>query len=167
MRIPLVKFAPSIPVTKRGILCAIGKVFDPLGLFAPVSVRAKLMVQSLWEEKLDWDTAMPEEQASKWTELQQELEQIPSLSLPRYIGSTRANSVELHCFCDASKAAYGACLYLRLTCEDSTKTDLPFSKNRVAPLTVLTLPRLELMASLIGARLVKFAKEQLDLVFSS
>ncbi|GFT13879.1 DUF1758 domain-containing protein [Trichonephila clavipes] len=57
---------------------------------------------------------------------------------------------------DASKSAYGTILYLRfVTCNNEIETSFICSKSRVAPLKSLTLPRLELTAALLPARLAK------------
>ena len=37
--------------TKRGILSQTSKIFDPLSLTAPVTVRCKTLISLLWEEK--------------------------------------------------------------------------------------------------------------------
>uniref|UniRef100_A0A1B0DL55 Uncharacterized protein n=1 Tax=Phlebotomus papatasi TaxID=29031 RepID=A0A1B0DL55_PHLPP len=39
----------------RGILSEIASIFDPTGWLAPVVLRAKLIMQSLWKEKIGWD----------------------------------------------------------------------------------------------------------------
>ena len=53
---------------------------------------------------------------------------------------------------DASTKAYGATVYL----SQGDATGLAIAKTRVAPLKELTLPCLELMAALLGARLTTF-----------
>ena len=67
------------------------------------------------------------------------------------------NDISLHIFVDASIKAYGASAYI---CSDDNSR-LVMVKNRVAPLKSLTLPQLELMAALTGARLAKHLQESL------
>ena len=58
-------------------------------------------------------------------------------------------------FCDASERAYVAALYVRSCMVDRNVVRLACSKNRLAPVKV-TLPRLELLAALVGARLLNY-----------
>jgi len=39
-------------VTKRKILRELAQIYDPLGLLTPVTVKAKILVQTLWQQKL-------------------------------------------------------------------------------------------------------------------
>ena len=60
-----------------------------------------------------------------------------------------SNNKVLHVFTDSSMKAYGACAYIVFENESS----LLMARNRVAPLRQMTIPKLELMAAVIGARL--------------
>ena len=44
----------------------ISKVFDPLGLYFPVSSKGKLLMRELWATKLEWDDVIPDETLKKW-----------------------------------------------------------------------------------------------------
>ena len=47
--------------TKRALLSQISKVFDPLGLYLPVSNKGKFLKRELWAAKLEWDDVDAEE----------------------------------------------------------------------------------------------------------
>ena len=42
------------------MLSQLGKSFDPLGIFSPFFVKARLVLQRLAIEKYDWDDDVPE-----------------------------------------------------------------------------------------------------------
>ncbi|XP_031358231.1 uncharacterized protein LOC116181921 [Photinus pyralis] len=50
---------PKCKATKRSILSTTSQLFDPLALLGPVIVSAKVMMQKLWQLKLDWDESIP------------------------------------------------------------------------------------------------------------
>ncbi|UYV73927.1 hypothetical protein LAZ67_11001490 [Cordylochernes scorpioides] len=68
----------------------------------------------------------------------------------------------LHIFCDASQFAYATCIFLRIEKEDRLDIQLIQARTRVAPLKKLTIPRLELLACLIGARLAANVIQDLE-----
>ncbi|KAM8718867.1 hypothetical protein ACLKA7_001559 [Drosophila subpalustris] len=43
----------ALKITKRVVCSELAQIFDPLGLFAPVVVKAKIFMQRLWEDKLE------------------------------------------------------------------------------------------------------------------
>lgn len=42
-------------VTKRTVLSQTARLFDPLGWLAPVTIAAKIMVQTAWFQRREWD----------------------------------------------------------------------------------------------------------------
>jgi hypothetical protein len=62
-------------------------------------------------------------------------------------------------FVMASMSAYGATIYVRTFAENNCLVRLLCSKSRVAPLKTITLPRLELCAALLLARLIVSVKK--------
>ena len=92
----------------------------------------------------------------KWQSLVQALHEAPMISLPRYYFADTSGDileVNLHGFCDASTTAYAAVIYLVVTSKIGISTQLVAAKTQVAPLSQ-TVPRLELLAALILARLI-------------
>ena len=67
----------------------------------------------------------------------------------------------MHVFGDSSKKAYGAVAYLRAKEESGVKTTLVMAKSKFTPMKSKTTPRLELLASLVAARLSHFIAEKL------
>ncbi|XP_073841434.1 uncharacterized protein [Musca autumnalis] len=52
------KYRPS-SISKRSVTSELAKLFDPLGLLAPVVVKSKIFIQQLWQFTLDWDEPLP------------------------------------------------------------------------------------------------------------
>ncbi|XP_039537633.1 uncharacterized protein LOC120485904 [Pimephales promelas] len=143
--------------TKRSVLKLSARIFDPIGFLTPFTVRVKCLFQELWIRGLGWDEELPSDLAQEWQGWCAELPQIHHIHIPRWYGSKcmhRHNAHQLHVFCDASEKAYSTVAYLLRVADDGTKTTcLVASKSRVAPLKKISLPRLELMGAVIGARL--------------
>ena len=159
------KQATSTPPlsTKREVLQETAKVFDPLGLLQPVTVAAKILIQELWKEGIDWDEPLPPSLDQKWRAVATEIGDATKLEFPcRYFTSdvsVDSSDTELHVFADASQKAYGAAAYL--VCE--SQSSLAMAKSRVAPTKKKpTLPELELLAALTAARLASYLQEQLQ-----
>ncbi|KAJ8966815.1 hypothetical protein NQ317_015807 [Molorchus minor] len=51
----------NLIVTKRQILSLAQKVFDPIGFTVPTTLVPKLLLQSLWEKQISWDTPVDDE----------------------------------------------------------------------------------------------------------
>ena len=152
------------PETKRSLLSIASKIFDPMGLLSPYILRAKVLFQELWSRGLQWDQRLPEDILSQWKRWKEDSKQIPAIKIPRCFVAEQneIKSIELHGFGDASPKAYGAAVYLRTTdIKGKINTSLVMSKSRVAPLKIVTLPRLELLAAVVNTRLTRFVADSL------
>ncbi|GFV38495.1 integrase catalytic domain-containing protein [Trichonephila clavipes] len=96
----------------------------------------KCLLQDLWKEEIQWDDPLPTHIEKEWKKM---------------------------VFCDASKKAYGAAIYLRTKSRNGISVKLVTSKNRIAPLNCVTLPRLELLGTLVAARLASKVKKIVNL----
>ena len=102
---------------------------------------------------MGWDQILNPEQIKVIHDILVDLRRVDEFIFPQHI---LHEHTELHVFTDASSRAYGAAVYtVNETC---TRSDLLTSKARVAPCKEgrLTIPKLELTASLIGARLIHY-----------
>lgn len=59
---------------------------------------------------------------------------------------------EIHCFEDASETVYAAAVYITGDSGNAKASTLVYAKSGVCPVKPLTIPRLELLAVLIGSR---------------
>lgn len=141
--------------TKREALSAVMSLYDPLGLLSCYSITGKILLQRLWREKIGWDEALPREFALEFMSWLKQMNVVSELHLPRcYDPDQEAVKKQLHVFVDASETAYAAAVFWRLEKEDGTaNVVLVAAKAKVAPLRTQTIPRLELQAAVIGARL--------------
>ena len=148
-------------ITKREVLQESSKIFDPLGFAMPVIICSKLLMQKLWKMQVDWDEPLETDLSSEWLSIAQDMSQLNNIRIGRRYTSAAFDhtKVELHTFTDASTKAYGAITFFN---SDGHVAAI-MAKSRVAPLKSTTLPRLELMAAVTGARITKFVMTSLNL----
>ncbi|CDW60603.1 DUF1759 and Peptidase A17 and DUF1758 and RVT 1 d omain containing protein [Trichuris trichiura] len=167
--------APQLNVrsldTKRQLLTALARVFDPLGWLAPFTVIAKILMQKLWTRGIQWDEVIPKDISASWISWKRQCTLVMEVKVQRSLRIPPEDSreqVQLHTFCDASEVAYGAVVYLKVKRENGKHfTNIIMAKSRVAPVKRVTLPRLELLGTLIGARLTSFVRSQLKIPVDS
>ena len=149
------------PTNRAELLSTVCKPFDPLGVVTPWLIWGKALFQRTWQDVgSSWDSPLSDE-------LQAEVRLWWSSSpkviwFPRFTGAVECDSdgPVFHVFCDASRTAYCTAVYM----VQGGESALVMSKSRLAPLSPhLTIPRLELMAAVIGARLMDFIKNALHL----
>ena len=151
--------------TKREVLQESSRVFDPIGFAIPVTIRSKLLMQKLWKGKIEWDEPLETDLNKEWLNIVKDINRLPSISIDRRYTSTTFDptKLKLHTFTDASTKAYGAVTFL----SSDDCVSFIMAKSRVAPLKATTLPRLELMAAVVGARITRFIMTSLKLESTS
>ena len=132
----------------------IAQLYDPLGLLSPLTIKFKIFMQALWQEKIDWDDVISDSLRSKWISLGDDLMLLRELKIPRWLGYSAESNIEIHGFGDASKEAMCAVVYLRVLRSSDTVMNLVIAKTKVAPIKTVTIPRLELCAALLLSQLI-------------
>ena len=145
--------------TKRQISSLTSKIFDPLGIVSPIVLPGKLIMQSAWDEKLNWDEKLKPEMTQQWKVYLEGIRKIDAIRVPRWIEIDANKPFDIHVFCDASEDAYGAVLFSRqIDVTGRIKTQLIAAKTRVSqkPKKTVTMPRLELLSNVLAANLTKY-----------
>ena len=100
---------------------------------------------------------MPDEIVTKFLDWSKELPTFSEITLPRSYFCQTVETIELHVFGDSSQDAFSAVAFLRgkLINDHGAVTKLAsvFGKARFAPMKALTVPKMELKAALLAARL--------------
>ena len=153
------------PCTRRGILSTVSSIYDPLGIIAPLLLEGKKILQGLCKEGISWDDPVPAEIASTWKKWKMELHELENLSIHRcYLPNGFGQVIErqLHHFSDASVKGYGQCTYLRQRNEHGQIfCSFVFGKARVTPSKQVTVPRLELTAAVVSAKVAQQVRKEL------
>ena len=155
------------PLTRRGILSSISSIYDPMGLVAPFLLKGRKILQQITSETSRWDDEVGEEYVQEWHQWRRGLPALESLEVPRCHkpqGFGKSVHSSLHCFSDASKIGYGVACYIRQMNEKGRiHVSLVIGKSRVSPLKPVTIPRLELTAATVAAKVANLVKRELSI----
>lgn len=124
-----------------------------------------MIILWLWQLHVDWDATLPSETENEWHECRANLMCLKSLKIKLSLRENGdINNIELHGFADASLTFCGACLYPRIkNSNGNVITMLICTKSRIVLLKTVLLPRLELLAAVLLARLVSKYVSSLNL----
>lgn len=155
-------------LTRRGLLSMVSSIYDPLGILSPIILPVKGILQELCERKHGWDDDMPETLVRKWEQWITHLHKLSELEVRRCVKTHdfgAATEARLHHFSDASERGYGTCTYLVLKNEEhEEQCSFIMGKARVSPLKPVTIPRLELTAATVAAKMDNMIRAELDIV---
>ncbi|UYV62396.1 hypothetical protein LAZ67_2000392 [Cordylochernes scorpioides] len=152
-------------ITKRSILSCLAQIYDPIGFLSPILIKPKILLQKAWTLKLAWDDELDrhyKDELSLWFD---DLQLHKGMAIPRNFNPLMVpqKDWQIHTFVDASSEAYAAVVFLRTRVGDKVEVHMMAAKSRVAPLKRPTIPRLELLACVVGTRLNKMIFEALEL----
>ena len=150
-----IDFKIPLTLSKRIILAQLNGIFDPLGLVSPFVIKGKMLLRQLFRDKIGWDEKISDELRAECVSFFREMFDLPLLSFKRSVKPVDAvKEPTLIIFSDASKEAYGACCYIRWELADGAfSSNILLAKSKIAPVKVITIVRLELLAAVISVRL--------------
>ncbi|KAL1454619.1 hypothetical protein WDU94_010835 [Cyamophila willieti] len=134
-----VKIDKEKQVTKRVLLSVLSSFYDVMGLWSPVTVQLKTLIQRAWTNNKDWDNVISEDR-NLFLDIVDDLQTIPNYEITRLLGTfTQTTHLELHAFSDACMYSYGTAIYLRCVNSNNITCNLIFAKIRVSSKN-MTLP---------------------------
>ncbi|XP_071954122.1 uncharacterized protein [Antedon mediterranea] len=150
---------PSRQPTRRNVLSIISSVYDPFGFAAPFILPAKILLQEMCRNNVQWVQELTGIDLARWQQWLNNLTNLDKLIIPRCFKPCifgKVESFQIHNFSDASNQGYGMVSYLRLEDVDGKiHCSLLIGKSRVAPLKKVTVPRMELTAAMLAVHINK------------
>jgi len=109
----------------------------------PVTVRAKVLLQGIWQTKSSWDEPLPTEIIDSWLTILLDLMKLSLFTVQRdYFSPADMSTYQVYAFADASTKAYGAVNYI---CRNQ-ETSLVMSKSCVATIKIITLHQVKMLS---------------------
>ena len=71
------------PLTKRAILGLVAKMWDQLGILAPVSINFRIDLQDLWHRGVAWDQPLDESDIERWKAHAIQMQELVTFQVPR------------------------------------------------------------------------------------
>ena len=148
--------------TKTAVASLLARPFDPLGLISPFILLARKILKQTFEENLGWKDKLTGEMLESWQRWLSYLPDLEKVTFPRHVPFTP--DTEIHVFGDAAaNMGHGVAAYARTPVGNNGKfeTHLLFAKSRINPKRDITVPRLELVASLLCAQTAEMLHKEL------
>lgn len=147
--------------TKRGILGKVARIYDPLGLIAPITLQGKLLYRDACEEKRAWDAPLSTPLEQQWQKWERSLPQ--HVTCPRALTSVQEpiEDIKLHAFGDASGKGVAASVYAVVKQSSAINQGLVTAKARLAK-QGLTIPRRELVSGHMAVNLLTNVQDALQ-----
>ena len=133
------------------------KIFDPLGLLAPVLVVPRLIAQDLWRQKdLVWDSSVPQDVVKKLAAWSKQFQNVHEIVIPRCVKARAGwDNVTLVVFCDSSKPcqATAGCMVTEMT-DGHNDSRLWACKQKLSSINKEeSIPRQELISAVLAVKL--------------
>ena len=123
-------FAFAVSTTKRQVLAAIARLFDPNGWLSPVIIIAKCLMQEILKNKLSRDDPLSPNLAARWRKFARDIARVVDIQIPRWLGTSPGDTIAIDGLADANQVAYAAVFYITLPYRHPS---LLLSKTMVSP----------------------------------
>jgi len=98
-------------ITKREVLQQSCKVFDPLGLATPISITAKILIQRLWKENVDWDEPLNDVLCEEWSSIFADLMSVSELTMAHQYYDVKLKGSAQNYTCFVMPTLWHHCLF--------------------------------------------------------
>ena len=136
-------------ITQRTVLSFVSTVFDPVGLVAPNTVGARLLLKIFEKSVTKYGMTNVRNKFLGW---HSDLPILGQLTIPRCYFSEPVN--QIHMFGDSSHDVFCAVGFLlaRLSISHKSQIVFFFGKTRAVPMKALSMPKIERQATLLATR---------------
>ena len=127
----------SAEAPQRFVLSLVSAVYDPIGLVAPYTVTARLLLKDIWRlSGQQWDNNLPDDVSEKFLEWAAELPKLSEITIPRSYFRGTIENFELHVFLDSSQDVFSAVAFLRARVDsnEGIETQLAYSLGKLVSL---------------------------------
>ena len=158
-----------LKLTRRSVLEQTMKIFDPLGLYSPFTLQAKILLRETWSRKMQWDDVLSDDLHRLWIKFFSELFTLQSYSYDRCLKpEDSVGPPSLIILSDASDVAFGFVAYVRWKLVDgSFWCRLIMSKSRISPIRKIATPQMELNGAVLSSRGRKLIEKEMRFQFDS
>ncbi len=160
----------SIPVklTRRIVLSQVQKLYDPLGFITPVTLLAKVYLRETWALKVSWDDPLPSNLSQKWNLYFTQMYEIEKYEYDRCLQPEDSTGEPmLVVLSDGSDLSYGFTAYIRWNLsKGGFCCRLIMAKSRIAQLSKLSTPQMELNGAVLSKRGRSVIEKELRQKFS-
>ena len=147
--------------SKRTFLRNLARIYDPLSLVAPVTIKGTFIYRDVCNVKVAWDAPLPPPLASQWARWKKELPAEVMVTRVLTCAQEQIERIELHGFGDASKNGVCATLHAVVRQSSGVRQGLVTEKARLAKQGLTNL-RLELVSAHMATNLITNVEKALE-----
>lgn len=132
------------------------------GILSHITIIAKTTMQGVWQSGKNWDESVPTNIQAQWDIYINELPLIKQIKIKRWFYTNIESTISLHGFCDSSEKAMACVIHIIQKTNEKVTSTLVCSKTKVAPISMQSIPRLELNGAVLLAKLMDRVSRNLN-----